>query len=98
MFDELCHCKLKDIGDFEWQRFIRPYLKQVDSNTDSNLNSSSEQELYSEDSTRSSTVILRCLDQEIEYGFEYLGCASMPVVTSRANNYIISFTQVSTDY
>ena len=95
ILDDLCHHKLRDIGDFEWQRAIRPYLKEVDLNSTDTLTyqgddpSSKEEEIRPEN-----TVVLQCLDNQIEYGFEYLGCASIPVFTSRANNYIIAFTQV----
>ena len=39
-------------------------------------------------------VVLHCLDQEVEYGYEYLDCNSVPLFDSRANNYIIALTQV----
>lgn len=86
VLDDLCHRKLKDVADFEWQRYIRPYL--------ASLPPEEEDSALREDPQRS-TVVLQCLDQQVEYGFEYLGCTSLPVFTPRANNYAIAFTQVS---
>jgi hypothetical protein len=72
------------MADFEWQRYIRPYFAASPAPGDDSV--------VAQDI---STVVLQCLDQQVEYGFEYLGCASLPVFTPRANNYIIAFTQVS---
>ena len=98
VLDDLCSRKLKDINDFEWQRFLRPYLKPLDHSLLSPDEASSPQPGPAEgekEEENGNTVVLQCLDQQIEYGFEYLGCASIPVFTQRANNYIIAFTQVS---
>ena len=88
VLDDLCHRKLKDMADFEWQRYIRPYLASPPP----------EEASTPREDTRGSTVVLQCLDQQVEYGFEYLGCTSLPVFTPRANNYIIAFTQVSLQF
>lgn len=32
---------------------------------------------------------------KMEYGYEYLGCRSLPVFTPRMNNYMISLFQVN---
>ncbi len=101
MLDDLCCRKLRDISDFEWQRFIRPYLKEVENNCpqisdDSNDDDQGTEEV--QDSSLKSTIVLRCLDEEIEYGFEYLGSHCVPVLTSRANNFIIAFSQVGILY
>lgn len=85
VLDDLCHRKLKDMADFEWQRYIRPYLASPPP----------EEASAPSENTQEDTVVLRCLDQQVEYGFEYMGCASLPVFTPRANNYVIAFTQVS---
>ena len=98
MIDDLCHRKLRDITDFEWQRFIRPYLTTADSSQSEAPPSDQASEGAPETSVAEgvgSTVMLQCLDRQIEYGYEYLGCSSLPVLTARANNYIIAFTQVS---
>lgn len=84
ILDDLCHRKLKDMADFDWQRYIRPYR----------VAPLAEEAATPEENAQGSTVVLRCLEQQVEYGFEYLGCASIPVFTSRANNYVIAFTQV----
>lgn len=92
VLDDLCHRKLRDGADFEWQRYIRPYLTAP---LESDPMEEQEEGHTIMDSAQRGTVVLRCLDQQMEYGFEYLGCASVPVFTTRANNYIIAFTQVS---
>lgn len=87
VLDDLCHRKMRDINDFEWQRYLRPSFSAL-------LETDKEEDTENE-SNESTTVVLKCLDQQIEYGFEYLGCVSIPVFTPRANNYMIAFTQVS---
>ena len=37
VLDDLCHRKLKDVSDFEWQRFLRPYLESESEAGDSRL-------------------------------------------------------------
>lgn len=102
--DDLCHRKLRDISDFEWQRYIRPYLRASENSNSETVapppsrgGSAGAPNVGPEpsDAAQGNTVVLQCLDQQIEYGFEYLGCTSLPVFTTRANNYIIAFTQVS---
>ena len=96
MLDDLCNRKLKDINDFEWQRFLRPYLKTVEDSSNPDLDTPSNQSPPATEKEQNCyTVILQCLDQQVEYGFEYLGCARLPALTHRSNNYIIAFTQVS---
>lgn len=102
MLEDLCRRKLRDIEDFEWQRFMRPHLKTylrqkpqeaATSTTDVRPQPESNA-LHEEEEEEVKTVVLRCLDQEVEYGYEYLGCSSVPMFDARANNYIIAFTQV----
>ena len=33
ILDDLCHRKIRDIADFEWQRFLRPYLEDGEEGT-----------------------------------------------------------------
>ena len=80
--EELCRQKLRDITDFEWQKYMRPYLLQGQGGGEDE-----------EDSSLAS-IDLQCLDQRLSYGFEYQGCASLPVMTPRMDNYILAFTQV----
>ncbi len=88
MVDDLCQRKLKDIADFEWQRYIRPYL------TDNDETPPPDGEVgVAPEETRD--IVMRCLDQEVAYGYEYTGCNSLPVFTPRSDNYIITITQVS---
>ena len=75
ILDDLCHRKLRDVGDFEWQRYLRPYLRPAEG-------------------SHSHQLVLQCLDQELVYGCEFLGCQPLPVCTSRTDNYIIALTQV----
>ena len=77
--EDLCRRKLRDVSDFEWQRFMRPYLTPSVDGTELEQNS----------------VVLKCLDQRLKYGFEYLGCNAPPVFTPRSDNYIVAFTQVN---
>ncbi len=88
MVDDLCQRKLKDIADFEWQRYIRPYLTDNDETPppDGEVGVAPEETRY---------LVMRCLDQEVAYGYEYTGCNSLPVFTPRSDNYIITITQVS---
>ena len=79
--EDLCHHKLKDVTDFEWQRYIRPYLVEGSQALDN-----SEE--------KGETVVLRCLDQQLCYGYEYTGCSALPVFTPRTDNYVIALTQV----
>ena len=39
---------------------------------------------------------LHCLDVEVPYCNEYLGCQQLPVFSPRTDSYFISLTQVST--
>ena len=83
ILDDLCHRKLRDVADFEWQRFPRPYLDPEPGNGNEAANESPTHQL-----------VLKCLNTRIEYGWEYLGCEALPVFTPRTDNYIIAFTQV----
>ena len=103
MLEDLCRRKLKDIEDFEWQRFLKPQLKSLTDETPKSetpikkgkqlVRKSTTLDFFSVDEPR--TIFLCCLQQQIEYGFEYLCYTqSLPLFETRANNYIISFTQV----
>ena len=101
ILEDLCHQKIRDITDFEWQKYIRPYLLPSEDEpmdqedleaTDTNKDSSGVESKAL--SPSSCSIVLRCLDQQLSYGFEYQGCASLPVMTARMDNYIIAFTQV----
>ena len=100
MLEDLCHRKLRGIGDFEWQRFIRPYRQSHHKHKPQALDVKPQCEagsfdvLPEEDEKEIKTVVMHCLDQEVEYGYEYLGCSSIPVFDARGNNYIIALTQV----
>ena len=83
--EDLCQHKLRDVSDFEWQRYIRPYLSD-----DTRPPSVSEEGVECE--TRG--IVMRCLDQELGYGYEYSGCDPLPVFTPHTDNYITSLTQV----
>ena len=75
ILDDLCRRKLRDAGDFEWQRFLRPYLRPTEGD-------------------HTHQLVLQCLEQELVYGCEFLGCQPPPVFTPRTDNYIIALTQV----
>lgn len=92
ILEELCRQKLRDIMDFEWQKYIRPYLVHTEVEVAEGTDSKPE---GSENSSSTASIVLRCLDQQLNYGFEYQGCASLPVMTPRMDNYIIAFTQVN---
>jgi len=104
MLEDLCRRKLKDIEDFEWQRFLKPELKSLSGEAPKSaspvvmkgkrlLRKSTNLELFSNEETK--TIILSCLKKQIEYGFEFLCYThSFPLFETRSNNYIISFTQV----
>ena len=77
--EELCRQKLRDITDFEWQKYIRPYLIEREGE---------------EGESSPAFIVLQCLDRRLNYGFEYQGCTSLPVMTPRMDNYILAFTQV----
>lgn len=101
MLDDLCQRKPRGIGDFEWQRFIRPYLGSYLRHKPKASNvvirpqpEHGSLKVLPEKEEEIKTVVLHCLDQEVEYGYEYLGCSSIPLFDARANNYIIAFTQV----
>lgn len=87
--DDLCQRKLKDIADFEWQRYIRPYLTEDNKTTPPD----GEEGGVAHEETRN--IVMRCLDQELPYGYEYTGCNTLPVFTPQSDNYIIALTQVS---
>lgn len=78
ILDNLCHQKLKDVTDFEWQRYIKPYLSSTVAESDG----------------KEGEVVLCCLDQHLSYGYEYTGCTALPVFTPRSENYLIGLTQV----
>ena len=80
ILEELCRQKLRDITDFEWQKYMRPYLVPGEGEGDS--------------SGSTASIVLQCLDQRLSYGFEYQGSASLPVMTPGMENYILAFTQV----
>ena len=84
VLEDLCHHKLKDMTDFEWQRYIRPYLV-------SNLEGSQP---FDNSEEKGGTVVMRCLDQQLCYGYEYTGCSALPVFTPRRDNYVLALTQV----
>ena len=84
ILEELCRQKLRDITDFEWQKYMRPCLVQGEG----------EGEGEGEEVTSTASILLQCLDQRLSYGFEYQGTASLPVMTPRMDNYILAFTQV----
>ena len=92
ILEELCRQKLRDITDFEWQKYVRPYLVRSDVETKGGNNSESGVDQSCEGTA---SITLRCLDQQLSYGFEYQGCGTLPVMTPRMDNYIIAFTQVS---
>ena len=92
ILEELCRQKLRDIADFEWQKYIRPYLIHAEVEVEG---TDSVEPEGSQNSTSSASIVLRCLDQQLSYGFEYQGCGSLPVMTPRMDNYIIAFTQVN---
>ena len=82
--NDLCHCKLRSISDFEWLRYPRLYL------TPPSPSPSSPPSPQSQPGDR---LEVKCLHMTMEYGFEYVGCQSLPVFTPRMNNYIISLLQ-----
>ena len=90
ILEELCRQKLRDITDFEWQKYMRPYLVQGDGEGERG----GEGEGEAEGASSSASIVLQCLDQRLSYRFEYQGTASLPVMTPRMDNYILAFTQV----
>ena len=101
ILEDLCHQKIRDVTDFEWQKYIRPYLlpgedQEEEEKEDEDPYVAGGQESHMASSRRSSSIsiVLRCLDQQLSYGFEYQGCASVPIMTTRMDNYLIAFTQV----
>ncbi len=103
MLEDLCRRKLKDIEDFEWQRFLKPELKSLTKEVPRSatpvvkgkrlVRKSTTLELFKAEEQK--TIVVTCLKKEIEYGFEFLCYTqSLPLFETRANNYIISFTQV----
>lgn len=84
ILEDLCQRKLRDIADFEWQRFPRPYMEpELEQTVEAGSSPGPTHQL-----------VLRCLDASVEYGWEYLGCQALPVLSLRADNYLIAFTQV----
>ena len=103
ILEDLCHQKIRDVTDFEWQKYIRPYflpsedqpLKEEAEEEDEDSFIVDGGESHVASSHRSSvSIVLRCLDQQLSYGFEYQGCVTVPVMTTRMDNYLIAFTQV----
>ena len=84
ILEELCRQKLRDISDFEWQKYMRPCLVQGEGEE--------EGEGDGEGIGSAASIVLQCLDQQLMYGFEYQGTASLPVMTPRMDNYILAFT------
>ena len=39
-------------------------------------------------------LIMRCLDQELHYGYEYTGCHGLSTISPHTDNYIVAVTQV----
>lgn len=94
--EDLCRQKLRDITDFEWQKYIRPQLVQSEEEV-SDSDAGQCQDGEEANNTRpisAASISLQCLDRQLSYGFEYQGCRSLPVMTPRRDNYIIAFTQV----
>ncbi len=82
--DDLCQHKLRDITDFEWQRYLRPYVVMDTSPPPTE-----------EESGARGDLVMRCLDQGLRYGYEYTGCHGLPAISPHTDNYIIALTQVS---
>ena len=108
MLEDLCHRKLKDIEDFEWQRFLKPELKSLSQAIPNSaspvvkegrrlMRKNTSLDMFALEEVK--TVVLTCLRKEIEYGFEFLSyMESLPLFETRSNNYIICFTQVGKSY
>ena len=79
--EDLCHQKIRNATDFEWQRYPRLYT--------------TSDSAHSAPPTLQTQLELRCLHMKMEYGFEYTGCQALPVFTPRMNSYMISLMQVS---
>jgi hypothetical protein len=100
ILEELCRQKLRDITDFEWQKYMRPYLVQGKGEEEGEGEGEGEEggegggEREGEGTSSTASIVLQCLDQRLSYGFEYQGTASLPVMTPRMDNYILAFTQV----
>ena len=94
ILEELCRQKLRDISDFEWQKYMRPCLVQGEGEEEGEGEGGEEGEGDGEGIGSTASIVLQCLDQRLVYGFEYQGTASLPVMTPRMDNYILAFTQV----
>ena len=98
ILEDLCRQKLRDITDFEWQKYIRPQLIKSEEENNVESEAGKSEACGDQESQRptcsSASITLHCLDQQLSYGFEYQGCSALPVMTQRMDNYIIAFTQV----
>jgi energy-coupling factor transporter ATP-binding protein EcfA2 len=96
MSEDLVHRKLRDVSDFEWQRF--PRVNSLSELTITEQLFTAEQENTEElveghSNPGPLSLVVDCLDTSFLYAYEYLGCKLYPVFTPRTLNCIVAFTQ-----
>ena len=95
VLDFLCHQKLRELTDFEWQQFLRLYIQEDPGKIIDDI-LCKLCTLYCFIVSKRQKPTFHCLDVQLSYHCEFTGCQSLPPYSPRLGNCLIALTQVTT--
>ena len=100
VLDFLCHQKLRELSDFEWQQFLRLYVREDPGKIYIMIRDTLYELhiLHCFTVSKRQTPTFHCLDVQLSYHCEFTGCQSLPPYSPRLGNCLIALTQVTTVY